>query len=99
MDIHNLLISNNNSSGEKIYKCFIVYLNDDLKISPLHIIYLIKSAYIKSYDGETKWMYFLIEDGELLKTYNNIWNEVGNRIRKEFVSEPIYNEKFLKTKI
>ena len=25
------------------------------------------SAYVKSYDGQTKWMYFLIEDDELLE--------------------------------
>ena len=24
------------------------------------------SAYVKSYDGQTKWMYLLIEDNELL---------------------------------
>ena len=30
------------------------------------------SAYIKNYDGQTKWMYFLIEDDESLKEYNTI---------------------------
>ena len=25
------------------------------------------SAYVKSYDGQTKWMYFLIEDYDLLE--------------------------------
>ena len=25
------------------------------------------SAYVKSYDGQTKWMYYLIEDDDLLK--------------------------------
>ena len=25
------------------------------------------SAYVKSYDGQTKWMYFLIEDDDLLE--------------------------------
>ena len=25
------------------------------------------SAYLKSYDLQTEWMYFLIEDGDLLK--------------------------------
>ena len=32
----------------------------------------ITSAYVKSYDCETKWMLFLIEDKELLEIYNNI---------------------------
>ena len=25
------------------------------------------SAYVKSYDGQVKWMYFFIEDDDLLK--------------------------------
>ena len=25
------------------------------------------SAYVKSHDGQTKWMYFLIEEDDLLK--------------------------------
>ena len=49
------------------------------------------------HDGETKWMYFLIGDDELFKKY--IWNDVSNSIKEEFDSEPIYNKKFLKTKI
>ena len=30
------------------------------------------SANVKNYDGQTKWMYFLIEDDSLLEKYNNI---------------------------
>ena len=44
-------------------------------------------------------MYFLIEDDDLLEKYNTIWDKVSADIRKEFDSEPVYNKKFLKTKI
>ena len=44
-------------------------------------------------------MHFSIEDNELLKKYNDIWNHVNNSIKKVFDSEPIYDKKFLKTKI
>ena len=44
-------------------------------------------------------MYFLIEDGDLLKKYNTIWGKVGADIKKEFDSEPVYHKIFLKTKI
>ena len=37
-------------------------------------------AYVKRYDGETKWMNFLIKDDDLLKKYNDIWNRVCNNI-------------------
>ena len=30
------------------------------------------STYVKNFDGETKWINFLIKDDELLKKYNDI---------------------------
>ena len=57
------------------------------------------TAYVKSYDGQTKWMYFLIEDDDLLQKYNTVWDKVSADIKKEFDSEPICNKEFLKTKI
>ena len=57
------------------------------------------SAYIKSYDGETKWVYFFIEDGDLLKKYDTIWDKVSADIKKEIVRKLVSNEEFLKTKI
>ena len=57
------------------------------------------STYVKSYDDQTKWMYFLIEDDDLLGKYNIIWDKVSADIKKEFDSEPVYNKYFLKTKI
>ena len=44
-------------------------------------------------------MYFLIEDNDLLEKYNTIWDKVSADIKKEFNSEPAYNNNFLKTKI
>ena len=57
------------------------------------------SAYVKSYDGQIKWMYFLIEDDDLLEKYNTIWDKVSANIKKEFNSEPVYKKYFLRTKI
>ena len=54
-------------SSEKSYKYFIDYLDDYYKIKPLHIMPPKTSAHIKIYDGETKWIYFLIENDALLK--------------------------------
>ena len=49
------------SLGEKNYKYFIGYLHNDNKVSQLHIMLFKTSANVKSYDGETKWMYFLMK--------------------------------------
>ena len=38
---------------------------NDHKVKPLHIMLPKTSAYVKSYDGQTKWMYFFIEDDDL----------------------------------
>ena len=56
------------------------------------------SAYRKDFD-ETKSMSFLIKDDELLEKYNEIWEKVKSSIKKEFDSEPVYNEIYLITKI
>ena len=56
------------------------------------------SAYRRDFD-ETKYISFLIKYDELLEKYNEIWEKVKNSLKKEFDSEPVYNEKYLKAKI
>ena len=58
-----------------------------------------RSAYVKIYDGQTKWMYVLIEDDDFLEKYDTIWDKVSADIKQEFDSEPLYNKEILKTKI
>ena len=84
-----MLISDKVSSKEKNYDYFIVYIDDDVddeydddKIKPFCIMLPQTCVYVKIYDDETKWMYFLIDlfkDDQLLKN-NDIWNKVSNRI-------------------
>ena len=52
-------------------------LYNDHKVKQLHIMLLKTSTYVKSYDGKTKWMYFSIENGDLLKNFNIIWDKVS----------------------
>ena len=65
---------------------------NDNKVKPLHIILPKTSAYVKSYDGQTKRTDFWIEDDDLLKKYNTIWDKVSADIKKEFDSESVYNK-------
>ena len=62
IDTHNIQISSIASSGEQNY----IY-HDDYIINPLCVMLPKTSVYVKSYYGETKWMYVLIEDNDLLK--------------------------------
>ena len=32
-------------------------------------------TYVQCYDGQIKWMYFLIEDNDLLKKYTTLWDK------------------------
>ena len=66
---------------------------NDHKVKPLHIMLPKTSAYVKSFDRQTKWMYFLIEDD------NTTWDKVSTDTKKEFESKPVRNKESLKTKI
>ena len=88
IDINKIVVSNNVYFGKKKgFKCFIGY-KDAKKTRPLCIFLPKMSAYRRDFD-ETKYRSFLIKDDELLKI-------VKNTIDKEFDSDPVYNEKYLK---
>ena len=57
--------------AKKIINTLFDYLYD-YKIKPLSIMLLKRSTYVKNYDAQTKRMYFLIEDDNLLKKFNII---------------------------
>ena len=90
------LISNKVSFGKKVFKYFIGY-KDVKRNRPLCIFLPKISAYRRDFD-ETKYICFLIKDDELLEKYNEIWEKVRNSMKKEFYSQTVYNEKYLKTK-
>ena len=94
VDIEKVLVSNKISFEEKNCKYLIGCLNIDDKVRPLHRMIPKRSAYVKSYDGQTKWIYFLIEDDDLLEKCTIIWDKVNADIKGEFDSEPDYNNFF-----
>ena len=97
MYIKKIVVSNKVSFGKKGLKYFIG-CKDDKKTKPLCIFIPKMNAYRRDLD-ETKHMSFLVKDDELLEKYNGIWEKVSQSIREELDSEPVYNEKYLKTKI
>ena len=82
---------------KKGFKYFICY-KDAKKIKPSCIFLPKMTEYRKDFD-ETKYIYILIKDDELLEQYNEIWEKLKNSLKKELGSNPIYNEKYLKAKI
>ena len=65
--IEKVLASNKIYFGEKNYKYSVDYLYSSHKVRLLHIMLPKTSTYVKSYDRQTKRMYFLIEDDDLLQ--------------------------------
>ena len=75
---------------------------NDHNVKALHIMLPKTSAYVKIYDEQIKWMYFLIKNYDLLEKYDTIQDRVSadiNDIKKEFDRQPVYNKEFLKSKI
>ena len=91
-----MVVSGKVSFGKNGFKYFTGY-KDAKKSRPLCISPPKMSAYRRDFD-ETKYIYFLIKDGELLEKYNEIWKKVKNSRKKEFDSKPLYNEKYLKAR-
>ena len=77
VDIEKALVSNKIYFGEKNHKYFTGYLHNDDKFNPLDIMLPETSVYLKSYDGQTKWMNFLIKDADLLKKYNTVCDKAS----------------------
>ena len=94
IDINKIVASNQVLFGKKGFKYFIGY-KDASKMKPLFIFLPKMSAYRKDFDI-TKYTSFLIKDDELLEKYNEIWEKVKKSLKKNFDSEPVYNEKYLK---
>ena len=69
------------------------------KVNPVHKILPKTSTYVKGFDGQTRWVYFLIEDDDLLEKYHATWDKVSSDLKEGFDSEPVYDKQKLKTKI
>ena len=76
------------SWSKKSLKYFIGY-KDDEKLKQSCIMLLKMSWYIKCFD-ETKYMYFLKDDKNLLRAYNRVWDKISDIMQNSFDSEPVY---------
>ena len=43
--------------------------------------------------------FFTTNNNEFLENYNAIWEKISDLINKKFDSDPLYNNKYIKTKI
>ena len=88
------------SYGQDLFKCVIGYRH---KGNPFHSPLCIKlpqmNANTKYFDKNNKYLNHLVKDEKILKIYLKIWNKIKSLIKKELNSEPVYNDKYIKTEI
>ena len=99
VNTNKIVISYRIKHNDDNYKYFIGYVHDHAVIRPLCVILPQMSGYIKYFDNGGKNMSFKIEDESAYLKYAEIWNKLKSILNVKFHSEPIYDDKYIKTKI
>ena len=98
VDLDQIVVSHKFKHNDEGFKYFIGYLKGEI-IKPLCIILPQISGYIKYFENGNKNMSFLIKDDEVWDKYDKIWDVIKNKLNIKFHSEPVYEYKYLKTKV
>ena len=100
IDFNNILISKKEPYGTKNSLKYFIGYNDNVIIRPLYIRLPKMTGYSRKFD-ENASMSFKVNDKQLLKNYNKIWEKVGKLMKIDFESKPVYGDdnKYIKTKI
>ena len=56
-------------------------------------------GYIKYFENGGKSMSFVIKDDDVLDKYDEIWDKIKGKLNIKFHSMPVYDEKYIKTKV
>ena len=100
IDVNKILVSKEEPYGTKnSFKYFIGY-NDNDVVRPLCLRLPQMTGYAKKFN-ENVTMSFRVNNKQLLKNYNKIWEKVEKLMRIDFESKPVYgdDDKYIKTKI
>ena len=99
VNANKIVVSDKFKHSNDGFKYFIGYLHDDDVIRPLCIILPQMSGYIKYFDNGGKNMSFKVEDKSVYLKYTEIWNKITKLLGIRFQSQPIYDDKYIKTKV
>ena len=98
VNVNKIVVSDIFNYNEDGYQYFISY-QKSVTVKPLCIILLQMSLYIKYFEYGDMNMSFLIKDEEVGEQYEQIWSVIKNKLCIKFHSKPIYENKYLKTKV
>ena len=98
VNVNKIVVSDKFNYNEDCFKYFIGYQKGEI-VRPLCIILPQMNRYIKYFEYGSPNMYFLIKDEEVGEKHEQIWNVIKNKLEIKFHSEPVYEYKYLQTKV
>ena len=98
VNVNKIVVSDKFNHNEDGFKYFIGYQKGKI-VRPLCIILPQMSGYIKYFEYGSPNMSFLIKDEEVGGEYQQIWDVIKHKLKIKFHSEPVYEYKYLKTKV
>ena len=98
VNVDQIFVSDKFKYSDEGYKYFISYQENEIA-KPLCIILPQISGYIKYFKNGVKNMSFFLKNDKVLDKYNEIWDVIKNKLKIKFHSLPVYDEKYLKTKV
>ena len=93
-----IITSDKFKHSDEGFKYLTVYQEDKI-VRPLCIILPQKSGYIKYFKNSGKNMSFMVKDVSVLNKYNEIWNNIKEKLSIKFHCMPVYDETYTKAKV
>ena len=96
-DINKILISKPKTYENNMRKYIIGY--NDNTMSPVQLLLPKMTGYLNIFKDDVRKMSFFTDNNEVLERYTAIWEKISDLVNKKFDSDPIYNNKYINTKI
>ena len=97
IDINKMLLCKPETYENNMRKYIIGY--NDNTISPFQLFLPKMTGYLNIFKGGARKMSFFTDNNEFLERYTTIWEKISDLVNKKFDSDPIYNNKYINTKI
>ena len=98
VNVNKIVVSDKFNYNEDCFKYFIGYQKGEI-VRPLCIILPQIIGYIKYFQYGSPNISFLIRNEEVGEKFEQIWDVIKNKLKIKFHSEPVYEYKYLKTKV
>ena len=97
-DLDQIVVSDRFKHNDEGFRYFVGYQKGKI-IKPLCIILPQMNGYIKYFENGGKNMSFMIKDDKVWDKYDKIWNVIKDKVGIKYYSEPVYEHRYLKTKV